>query len=75
MGIIVTKNNDKNSELSRRITADLRARAVESARANDPDLVQDSEYLKNFKKTGRFSWFWLVLVALALISLAIIFFT
>lgn len=69
MGIIVSKDNDRNSELNQRITADLRARAVQSARDRDPDLVDDSEYLKNLKKTGRFSWLWFVLIVLALISL------
>jgi hypothetical protein len=69
VGIIVSKDNDRNSELNQRITADLRARAVQSARDRDPDLVDDSEYLKNLKKTGRFSWLWFVLIVLALISL------
>ncbi len=73
MGIIVSKDNDRNSELNQRITADLRARAVQSARDRDPDLVDDSEYLKNLKKTGRFSWLWFVLIVLALISLVAVF--
>lgn len=73
MGIIVSKDNDRNSELNRRITADLRARAVQSARDRDPDLIDDSEYVKNLKKTGRFSWIWFVLIVLALISLATMF--
>ena len=73
MGIIVSKDNDRNSELNQRITADLRARAFQSARDRDPDLVDDSEYLKNLKKTGRFSWLWFVLIVLALISLVAVF--
>ena len=73
MGIIVSKDNDRKSELNQRITADLRARAVQSARDRDPDLVDDSEYLKNLKKTGRFSWLWFVLIVLALISLVAVF--
>ena len=35
----------------------------------DPDLAEDSEYVKNMKKTGRFSWIWLVLIVLAILSI------
>lgn len=72
MGIIVSKNNDENSRLNERITADLRERATAEAIANDPDLVEDSDYTKDLKKTGKHTWIWVVLVVLALISLVII---
>lgn len=72
MGIIVTKDNDKTSDLDDRITADLRERAKQSARDSDPDFVKDSEYTKHLKKTGRFTWVWFVLIVLAVISLVII---
>ena len=72
MGVIVNKEQEKNSELSRRINADLRARNLadvgESSR-DDVDLAEDAEYLKNLKKTGRFGWVWIVLIVLAIISL------
>lgn len=71
MGIIVNKNDDK-SKLNQRITADLRERAVRASKASDPDLVEDSDYTKNMKKTGSFAWIWIVLIVLALISLAVI---
>ena len=61
MGILVEKDEDR-SELSRRINADLRERAVRSSKQEDVDLVEDSEYLKNTNKTNRFSWFWFILV-------------
>ena len=64
MGILVEKDEDR-SELSRRINADLRERAVRSSKQEDVDLVEDSEYLKNTNKTNRFSWFWFILVFLA----------
>ena len=41
--------------------------------AGEPDLVEDSEYLRETKKTGRFGWVWLVLIVLAIISLISIF--
>ena len=72
MGIIVSKNNDKNSRLNQRITADLRERAKAEAMANDPDLVEDSDYTKDLKKTGKYTWVWIVLVILAIISMVII---
>ena len=71
MGVIVNKK-DNDSELSRRITADLRAKAMETADidgADDVDLAEDAEYLRDLKKTGRFSWVWIVLVILAILSL------
>lgn len=80
MGIIVNKENFKNDELSRRIDADLRARALETAgveggEREDPDFAEDAAYLKDLKKTGRFGWVWIVLIILAILSLvAIIFF-
>ena len=40
MGVIVNKENSKNDELSRRIDADLKARAVAESRADDPDYVE-----------------------------------
>lgn len=72
MGVIVNKNDDQD-ELTRRINADLRAKAIETAREEDVDFAEDSEYLKNMKKTGRFSWMWGVLVVLALLALVPIF--
>ena len=72
MGIIVHKETERNTELNDRIAADLRARAQESSQISDPDLVEDVDYTKDLKKTGRFGWVWAVLVVLALISLAFI---
>lgn len=70
MGVIVNKEDDKNNELAKRINADLRARAVaEADKGDDPDFAEDSEYLKNTQKTGRFGWVWLVLIVLAIISM------
>ena len=71
MGVIVNKENEKKDELSRRIDADLRAKAVASSRVDDddPDFVEDTAYLKDLKKTGKFGWVWIVLIVLAILSL------
>lgn len=73
MGIMMSKDEDRNSELNRRISADLRARAQSSER-EDPDYVEDSAYVKDTKKTGKFTWVWIVLIVLAIISLGCILF-
>jgi hypothetical protein len=71
MGVIINKKDDDN-ELTRRITADLRAKAMETVDVDggeDVDLAEDAEYLRDLKKTGRFSWIWIVLIVLAILSL------
>ncbi len=76
MGVIVNKKESQD-ELTRRINADLRAKATETAGVtkdgSDVDLAEDAEYLRDLKKTGKFSWIWIVLVVLAVLSLVVIF--
>ena len=72
MGILVEKDEDR-SELSRRINADLRERAVRSSKQEDYDGVMDSEYLRNMKKTSGSIWFWAILIILAIAALVVIF--
>lgn len=73
MAVIVNRN-EQNDELSRRISADLRTKAMETADMSGadeagPDLAEDAEYLKDLRKTGKFGWIWIVLIVLAAISL------
>lgn len=72
MGIMVTKDTERNAELNRRITADLRAK-VQSSR-DEVDGVNDSAYIKDTKKTSKFGWVWIILIVLAIISLGCIIF-
>ncbi|MBR2543586.1 hypothetical protein IKF03_03275 [Candidatus Saccharibacteria bacterium] len=74
MGIIVNKEN-KNDELSRRIDADLRTKMGGTGviDGDTPDLVDEAEYVKDFKKTSKFGWVWIVLILLAILSLISIF--
>lgn len=79
MGVIVNKNNYKNDELARRIDADLRAKALETAgdagdERDDPDFAEDAEYIRDLKKTSRFGWVWIVLIVLAILSVVSIVF-
>ena len=77
MGVIVNKENS-NDELSRRINAYLRTKMTEGTgriEGDTPDLVDDAEYMKDYKKTSKFGWVWAVLIVLAILSLiSIIFF-
>ena len=75
MGVMV-QGNEEQSKLQERISADLRGRSNRTSHDDgdaDVDLVEDSEYLRGTKKTGRFSWFWFILVVLATLALVIIF--
>lgn len=73
MGILV-QDNEERTRLSDRISADLRARNASSRpEGRDLDLVEDSAYLKDSKTTGHFSWFWFILIVLAILSLIVIF--
>lgn len=72
MGILVSKEEEKNIKLQERINADLRNR-VQSSKASETDFAEDVSYTKDLKKTNRFSWLWIVLVVLAVASLAFIF--
>ncbi len=75
MGIIVNKTDEQDSELNRRIAAELRQRTQENSKLGaNPDLAEDSEYVEQFKKTSKFGWVWIVLIALALLSLIFIMF-
>ena len=74
MGIIVSKENDKNDNLERMISADLRNKAAETFEDGEvTDFANDSEYVRETTKTNRFTWVWIVLIVLAIISLVIIF--
>ncbi|MBR3180253.1 hypothetical protein IKF57_01850 [Candidatus Saccharibacteria bacterium] len=75
MGVIVNKENNLNDELSRRIDADLRAKMSTAAETSEtPDFAEDSDYVKDFKKTGKFGWVWIILIFGAAISLFFIIF-
>ena len=77
MGILVS-DNEERSKLQDRISADLRERAKRTSKNEDNevdvDLVEDSAFIEDTKKSRGTSWFWITLVILAIISLGIIFF-
>ena len=74
MGILVENNEDK-SLLQDKIAADLRERTERTSQQDDQDVdfVEDSRHIEGTHKTARFSWFWLILIVLAILSLVVIF--
>ena len=74
MGVIVTKDEDDNRALSRRINADLKEKVerTQLADGEDPDFIANSEYFEQYEKTGRFGWIWFILIILAVASLVFI---
>jgi len=70
MGVLVSKDTEVNSKLNERISADLRAKASQNElMSDDPDGVEDSDYVKDLKKTSKHGWIWIVLIVLAAASL------
>lgn len=71
MGVIVSKENDKENELTRRIDADLnsklnsKSKVVESG--EEPDFVEDQDYTKDLKKTSEYGWVWILLIVLIVV--------
>lgn len=70
MGVLVSKDTEVNSKLNQRISADLRTRAMQTDFTDDDsDGVEDSDYVKDLKKTSSHAWIWIVLILLAAASL------
>lgn len=73
MGVIVNKENDRDTELNRRIDMELKQKMQSTSYGDaNPDFAEESEYTKDLKKTSKFGWIWIVLIVLALVSLIFI---
>lgn len=68
MGVMVSNNQERNSELNRRITADLRQKAQTSTPGMPTANDAAENYTAGTKRTGRFTWVWIVLIVLAILS-------
>lgn len=67
------KQNETQSELQKRVAAELQDKAKKRKALEDaelPDGVTDSAYLKDTKSTTSLAWVW-VLIAIAIIGIAI----
>lgn len=59
------KQNDERSELQQRIAAELQRKAAEKSKLTErPDGVEDSQYLKGSRQSGKYSWVWIIVVIL-----------
>jgi hypothetical protein len=60
------KQNDSRTELQERVAAELQEKAKSrAAKAQQPDGVTDSNYLKDTKATTSLAWLWIVIVIIA----------
>jgi len=71
MGIVV-QDDGKRTELQDKVASDLREKIQSRPDSEGTDLVEDSRYTEQLKKTGRFGWFWFVLIFLAVVSVVVI---
>ena len=66
MAMIINREDDKESNLTRRIDADLKSKLESSSKVvkpkDDPDLVEEQDYVKDLKKTGEYGWVWILLI-------------
>ena len=61
MGLFISQK-DERSELQQRIAADLQQKAKQSSQKADmPDGVNDSQYIKGTKTTTSLAWVWVVI--------------
>lgn len=72
MGILVQKDEEQ-TELSTRISAELRERNSRSSKQEDVDLVDDSAYLAGTKRSGGATIFWITAVVVMILSVIVIF--
>ena len=72
MGVLV-QNDEQRSSLQDRISRDLREKMDSTSKQEDVDLVKDSEFLNGTRQTSRSTLFWGTLIALAALSLIVIF--
>jgi len=67
------KQNETQSELQKRVAAELQDKAKKKKALEDselPDGVTDSAYLKDTKSTTSLAWAW-ILIAVAIVGIAI----
>lgn len=72
---LFVRQDQERSELQQRLAAELREKAKARAESDNqtPDGVEDSNYLKDTKRTTSLAWVWIIIV-LVMIFVAIFFF-
>jgi hypothetical protein len=66
MALFIRQNDDR-SKLQERLAAELQERAKQRA-ANDagPDMVDDTEYMKDTKQTTSLAWVWISIIVISI---------
>jgi hypothetical protein len=74
MGILV-KQDQERSKLQEKIAAELRekTRQTSLAKAEGPDLVNDSVYQENTRQTRNVAWAYMILLGVIIASVVFIF--
>lgn len=69
MGIIVNQD-DRRSELQKRIAAELaeKAKKKNTQISDMPDGVDDSAYMEGTSTTGRFAWAWILFIVAVVVG-------
>lgn len=72
MALFVRQSEDR-SQLQERLAAELQEKAKQRALAqNQPNDIEDSEYLKDTKSTTSLAWVWVVIIAVAVFILVML---
>ncbi|MEI6228740.1 MAG: hypothetical protein WCP11_01810 [Candidatus Saccharibacteria bacterium] len=65
MALFIKQDLDERSELQNNIAAELNRRARETSQLQDqPDGVNDSQYIKDTKNTTSLAWVWIIILFL-----------
>lgn len=74
---LFVRQDQERSELQQRLAAELRAKAKARAESDSelPDGVEDSNYLKDTKRTTSLAWVWIIIVLLVIFGALFFFIT
>jgi len=67
---LFVRQDQERSELQQRLATELRekAKARQEGETNLPDGVEDSNYLRDTKKTTTLAWVWVVVILLVVFA-------
>ncbi|HEU4830891.1 MAG TPA: hypothetical protein VFS65_01830 [Candidatus Saccharimonadales bacterium] len=64
------RQDEERSKLQERLATELQERAKQRAKqAEQPDGVDDSQFVKDTKMTSRLGWIWIVIGLLAVVAI------
>lgn len=61
------RQDENRSKLQQKLVAELQEKAKQQSQlGDDPDGVEDTEYVKGTKQTSNFAWIWIIAAAVLL---------